>query len=319
MYSYNQNWINTIKSYDKSTANTEENISNLNHLENSLDAHKNYYPENKDNLLLRTTGAINKVVDKNLYGIIEQGVNIGSPEFLHGGSRKQNYMNPLIGTDSATYLPSNNAVEALVDGLSMGGSRPKANKDLTNARKAMDKFLSGERKTKPMVKHLQILHEHGELEGGNIFKSISKSVSKTAKSVGKDVSKTAKKVGKESSKTMKKVDKGVVKFVLPAARSTASLGLDIAEKASGPLGGLAGTAAATLSGNPEFIPVAAALGSAAASELAKRGRAEVKKQSGLGKPKTSPWIQHVKNHAMKNNVSYKQAMTDAKKTYKPKK
>lgn len=314
MYSYDKTWTDTMKSYDKSNANTEENIFNLNHLENSLDAHKNYYPENKDNLLLRTTGAINKVVDKNLYGIIEQGVNIAP---AYGGSRKQkNSMNPLIGTDSATYLPSNNAVESLVDGLSMGGSRPKANKDLTNARKAMDKFLSGERKTKPSMKHLKILEDHGELEGGNIFKSISKSVSKTAKSVGKDVSKTAKKVGKESSKTMKKVDKGVVKYVLPAAKSTASLGLDIVEKAAPALGTIAGTAAATALGQPELIPVFGALGSATADQLAKRGRAEVKKQSGLGKPKTSPWIQHVKNHAAKHNVSYKQAMSDAKKTYK---
>ena len=169
MYSYNKNWINAIKSYDKSNANTEENISNLNHLENSLDAHKNYYPENKDNLLLKATGAINKVVDKNLYGILEQGVNIAP---AYGGSRKQNNsMNPLIGTDSATYLPSNNAVESLVGALSMGGAKPKVNKELINARKAMDKFLSGERKTKPMVKHLQLLQEHGELEldRGNIY------------------------------------------------------------------------------------------------------------------------------------------------------
>ena len=118
---------------------------------------------------------------------------------------------------------------------------------------------------------------------------------------------------------MKKVDKGVVKYALPAAKSTASLGLDIAEKAAPALGALAGTAAATAIGQPELIPVFGALGSATGDQLAKRGRTEVKKQTGLGKPKTSPWIQHVKNHAMKNNVSYKQAMTDAKKTYKPKK
>ena len=170
-----------------------------------------------------------------------------------------------------------------------------------------------------MVKHLQLLQEHGELEGGNIFKSIGKSVSKTAKSVGKDVSKTAKKVGKESSKTMKKVDKGVVKYVLPTAKSAASLGLDITEKAAPALGALAGTAAATAIGQPELIPVFGALGSATADQLAKRGRTEVKKQTGLGKPaKTSQWIDHVKKHAAKHNVSYKQAMSDARKTYKPK-
>ena len=144
MYSYDKTWTDTMKAYNMINAENQKNISNLNHLEHTLDAHKNYYPENKDNLLLKATGAINKVVDKNLYGILEQGVNIAP---VYGGSRKQNNsMNHLIGTDSATYLPSNNAVESLVDGLSMGGSRPKANKYLTNARKAMDKFLSGERK-----------------------------------------------------------------------------------------------------------------------------------------------------------------------------
>ena len=190
-----------MKTYDKVNANNQENISNLNHLENILHAQRNYYQEKKHNLLLKTTGAINRIVDKKIYGELEQGVNIGAPEVIKRGSRKQNYsMNPLIGTDSATYLPSNNAVELLVDGLFMGGARPKTNKDLINARKAMDKFLSGERKTKPMVKHLQLLQEHEELEGGKIFKNYQKVYLKQPKASGKLYQKQPKKSGKNHQK-----------------------------------------------------------------------------------------------------------------------
>jgi len=39
-------------------------------------------------------------------------------------------------------------------------------------------------------------------------------------------------------------------------------------------------------------------------------------QSGSGKRKSSAWIQHVKAYAKKNNVSYKQAMQEAGKSYK---
>jgi hypothetical protein len=167
-----------MKSYDKMNANEQQGVNNLKNLENSLDAHRNYYVKNNDPLLLRTTGAINKIVDQNLGGIIEQGVNIGSPVMIHGGKKQNNIFNPLIGTDSSTYLPSNNAVQELVvDGLSMGGAKPML-KELKQARKSMDKFISGEKKTKPSMKHLKILEEHGELEGGNIFKDIGKSVSK---------------------------------------------------------------------------------------------------------------------------------------------
>lgn len=304
MYNYNKNWTSKMKSYDKQIANDQQNVSNLNNLTNSLDAHKNYYSDNKDNLLLNATGVINSVVDKNLYGVIEQGVNIGVK--VSGGKKIQTgIFNPMVGTDISTHAPSTNAAESLVDGVSMGGAKPS--KDLINARKAMEKYLSGEKKNKPMMKHLRLLEEHGELEGGNIFKDIGKSVSKTAKAVGK-----------ESSKVMKKVDKGVVKYVLPAAKKTASLGLDIVEKAAPALGTIAGTAAATALGQPELIPVFGALGSATADQLAKRGRKEVKKQTGLGKPKTSPWIQHVKNHAAKHGITYKQAMLEAKGTYKAK-
>jgi hypothetical protein len=96
--------------------------------------------------------------------------------------------------------------------------------------------------------------------------------------------------------------------VVPIAKTGTSLALDIVEKA--------GTAAATALGQPELIPVFGALGSATADQLAKRGRVQIKKQTGLGKPKTSAWIQHVKDYSIKHGITYKQAMMEAKASYK---
>jgi hypothetical protein len=94
--------------------------------------------------------------------------------------------------------------------------------------------------------------------------------------------------------------------VVPVAKTGTSLALDIVEKAAPALGTIAGTAAATALGQPELIPVFGALGSATADQLAKRGRKEIKKQTGLRKPKNiSPWIQHVKNNSMKHGITYK--------------
>ena len=95
-----------------------------------------------------------------------------------------------------------------------------------------------------------------------------------------------------------------------------TLGLDIVEKAAPALGGLAGAAAATALGQPELIPVFGAIGSASGDQLAKRGRKEVKKQTGLGKPRISPWIEHVKRYANDNKITYKEAMSKAKSSYK---
>jgi hypothetical protein len=93
------------------------------------------------------------------------------------------------------------------------------------------------------------------------------------------------------------------------------VGLDIVEKAAPALGGTAGAAAATTLGQPDLIPVFGANGSATGDQLAKRGRKEVKKQTGLGKPRLSPWIEHVKKYANDNNISYKEATSKAKSSY----
>jgi len=87
-------------------------------------------------------------------------------------------------------------------------------------------------------------------------------------------------------------------------------------KAAPALGGIAGAAAATALGQPEKIPVFGAVGSASADQLAKRGRKEVKKQTGLGKPRKSAWIDRVKKYASTHNVTYKEAMIKAKASYK---
>ena len=99
-------------------------------------------------------------------------------------------------------------------------------------------------------------------------------------------------------------------------KKRATLGFDIIEKAAPALGGIAGAAAATALGQPELIPVFGAIGSASGDQLAKRGRKEVKKQTGLGKPRISPWIEHVKRYANDNKITYKEAMSKAKSSYK---
>jgi hypothetical protein len=81
---------------------------------------------------------INNIVDKNEHGVIEQGVYIGGP-IMTGGTRVRK--NPLIGTDSAIYLPSTDATESLVNAISMGGNKID-NKDLEKARKSMSCYLS---------------------------------------------------------------------------------------------------------------------------------------------------------------------------------
>ena len=304
MNSYNNNWANQMKHFDKNIARDQQNISNLGNLTNTLDAHKDYYVNN-DPYLFKTMASINKVVDKNLHGVIEQGVYIGGPVPVSGGARNKPSFNPMVGTDMGTYTPSNNAPEALVDAISSGGAKrsPKVDLDLKRARASLQKYLDGEQSKRPIKKHLELLHQNGELEGGNIFKSIGKSVSKGAKSVAKTTEKGAKAV----AKTTKKI-----------AKPAASLGLDILERAAPTLGGLAGTALAIGTLNPELAPVGAALGSAAADQLAKRGRSEIKKQTGVGKPKqvVNKWVNHVKAVAKDHGITYKEAMSKAKSTYK---
>jgi hypothetical protein len=156
----------------------------------------------------------------------------------------------------------------------------------------------------------------GEMSGGNIFEDVGKSVKRTATSAAKSAKRTAtsaaksasKSVGKAVSATKKDIDavKRVAekiakskegkmiakvgtkvgtkagKLAIDSVKESARLGLDIAAKAAPALGGLAGAALAVASLNPELAPVAGAMGAAAASELAKRGRSGIKKTTGLG-------------------------------------
>jgi hypothetical protein len=143
------------------------------------------------------------------------------------------------------------------------------------------------------------------VSGGNVFDDIGKHVKDAAKSAAKsakvvgtkaikatkkdiaDVKRVANEIakskeGKMVAKVGKKVGKEVGKVAIDSVKESARLGLDIATKAAPALGGLAGAALAVASLNPELAPVAGAIGAAAASELAKRGRTAVKKSTGLG-------------------------------------
>ncbi len=129
------------------------------------------------------------------------------------------------------------------------------------------------------------------------------------KSVGKSVKKGVKKVAK--SKVGKAVAKGAKKGISKA--------LDEAVKVSGDVGSAGGVALATAIGQPELAPAFALAGKEGAEALAPVARKALKKKTGLGmnnKRKPSAWIQHVQKHAKEHNIPYKQAMKDAKATYK---
>jgi hypothetical protein len=147
-----------------------------------------------------------------------------------------------------------------------------------------------------------------EMEGeglGSFVKSVGKSVTKGAKKVAKGAKKVAKsKVGKAVGKVAKK---GVSKA------------LDEAVKVSGEVGSAGGVALATAIGQPELAPAFALAGKEGAEALAPVARKAIKKKTGLGmnnKRKPSAWIQHIQKYAKEHNVPYKQAMKDAKATYK---
>jgi hypothetical protein len=139
---------------------------------------------------------------------------------------------------------------------------------------------------------------------GEGLKSFVKGVEKGAKKVAKGVKKVAK------SKAVKAVGK-VAKEV---GKSVGTVAFDEAEKLAGPALGTLGALGATLSGNPELAPLVATLGAKVGEDLGKKGRKYIKKKTGMGLP--SKWIQHVKEYAKENKVPYKQAMKEAKETYK---
>lgn len=151
--------------------------------------------------------------------------------------------------------------------------------------------------------------QHESMEGEGI-KSFVKGVEKGVKKAAKGVKKVAK------SKAVKAVGK-VAKEV---GKSVGTVALNEAEKLAGPALGTLGALGATLSGNPELAPLAATLGAKVGEDLGKKGRKYIKKKTGMGldKPKRAPsaWIEHVKAYAKEHKVSYKQAMHEAKDSYK---
>ena len=152
------------------------------------------------------------------------------------------------------------------------------------------------------------------MDGGNVLKDISKAAKKSVKSVKK----AAKGIEKGAVKLSKsKGVKTAVKGVKTVGKAVGSAVLDEAEKLSGPAGAALGTSAAIALGQPELAGIGAALGAKIGKDLAGQARKSVKKTTGMGKPKgPSPYIAHVKKYAAEHGVPYKQAMKDAKATYK---
>ena len=156
-----------------------------------------------------------------------------------------------------------------------------------------------------------------EMSGGNILGDVKKGFKKTTKAVskaGKSVEKGAKKISKS------KVGKAVGKV----SKKAGTMALDGVAGAAGAAGAALGTSAAIALGQPELVPVAAAIGSKLADEAGKSGRKYVKKQTGMGaigkekvKRPPSKWNIHVAEYRKSNGGSYKDAMKNAKATYNP--
>ena len=150
------------------------------------------------------------------------------------------------------------------------------------------------------------------MDGGSVLGDVKKGFKKTKKSIekaGKTVEKGAKKFAKsKTGKALKEVGKSI-----------GTVALDEAAKLAGPAGAALGTAGAVALGQPELVPIAAALGSKVASDLGKKGRKAVKKQTGMGAPKRPPskWNLHVSEYRKANGGSLKDAMKNAKATYNP--
>ena len=155
------------------------------------------------------------------------------------------------------------------------------------------------------------------VDGGSILGDVKKGFKKTTKAVskaGKSVEKGAKKVAKS------KVGKAVGKV----GKKAGTMALDGVAGAAGAAGAALGTSAAIALGQPELVPVAAAIGSKLADEAGKSGRKYVKKQTGMGaigkekvKRPPSKWNIHVAEYRKANGGSYKDAMKNAKATYNP--
>ena len=155
------------------------------------------------------------------------------------------------------------------------------------------------------------------VDGGSILGDVKKGFKKTTKAVskaGKSVEKGAKKVAKS------KVGKAVGKV----GKKAGTMALDAAAGTAGAAGAALGTSTALALGQPELVPVAAAIGSKLADEVGKSGRKYVKKQTGMGalgkekvKRPPSKWNIHVKEYHKANGGSFKDAMKNAKATYNP--
>ena len=246
-------------------------------------------------------------------------------KLMSGGTRVRQY--PMIGTDQSTYKPAIHATNELV-GISGGISGGKKKKGITTkdvmdfgkgfqqgfvapfqmvgdaataiapavalasasggakgaielekAKESLKKFVNNERKTKPSKKHLQILEANG---------IISKKSDETEGGKVNRLKKAAKwtnfavdtaKSGLGLAEQGKAIAEGGKVNRLKKAKKWTSFAVDTAKSGLG---------------------------------LAEQGKAI----AGAGKKSTSPWIQHVKDYSKANNITYKEAMSKAKATYK---
>jgi len=242
-------------------------------------------------------------------------------KLMSGGTRVRQY--PMIGTDQSTYKPAIHATNELVGisggkkkkgittndvmdfgkGFQQGFVAPfqmvgdaataiapavalasasggaKGAIELEKAKESLKKFVNNERKTKPSKKHLQILEANG---------IISK---KSDETEGGKVNR------------LKKATKWT-NFAVDTAKS----GLGLAEQGK-----------AIAEGGKVNRLKKAKKWTSFAVDTAKSGLGLAEQGKAIaegGAKRSSPWIQHVKDYSKANNITYKEAMSKAKATYK---
>ena len=207
-------------------------------------------------------------------------------KLMSGGTRVRQY--PMIGTDQSTYKPAIHATNELV-GIS-GGKKKKGittNDVMDFGKEFQQGFVApfqmvGDAAT-AIAPAVALASASGGAKGAIELEKAKESLKKFVNNERK--TKPSKKHlqileanGIISKKSDDQVEGGKVNRIKKASKWTA-FAVDTAKSGLG---------------------------------LAEQGKAI----AGAGKKSTSPWIQHVKDYSKAHNVSYKEAMSKAKATYK---
>ena len=177
------------------------------------------------------------------------------------------------------------AATAIAPAVALANGAGKGSAELEKAKDSLKKFVSGERKTKPSKKHIELLEKNG---------LISKKVNEVVEdATGGKVSRI-KKAEKWRDYSVDTIDKG----------------LDLASKGKNIFGG------SLDGGKVNRLKKAKSWASFSADTIDKGLDLGLKAKMIAGAKKPSAWIAFVKSYASKHNITYKEALSKAGPEYK---